>query len=487
MDADTKESNAMTKAVLWTAKDAEKATGGKATDNWQASGVSIDSRKATKGDLFIALKGPNFDGHKFAQTALESGCAAAMVSDPKSLSDGAPSLVVEDTLDAMVRLGLAGRERSNAKIIAITGSVGKTGTKEALKYVLNEQGETHASPASFNNHWGVPMSLATLAPSAQYGVFEIGMNHPGEISPLVKMVRPSVALITNVVGAHTEFFKDEAEIATAKSEIFDGVDPDGTVILNRDNLHYFALARRAKELGIKNIKCFGTDAMADYRLFEANIVANGSAVRARVGGRDIEYFIGCPGEHWVLNSLAVLACVDAIGGDVLRAAQDLADFTPPAGRGETHILPVPSGDGTYTLIDDAYNANPTSMMAGLSVLSQSKPDGAGRKIAVLGDMRELGDDAVKLHADLHHPLTALGIERVYTVGPLMAALKDTLPGDLHAGHFETAEDAIAPISSAIQAGDVVLIKGSLGIYVSKIVLALKSSGDVASEPATSKN
>lgn len=466
----------MTKAVLWTAKDAEKATGGRATGNWQASGVSIDSRKAAKGDLFIALKGPNFDGHKFAKAALDNGCAAAMVSDTKTLGNDAPALVVDDTLDAMVRLGLAGRDRSTAKIVAITGSVGKTGTKEALKYVLNEQGQTHASPASFNNHWGVPISLATLPKGAEYGVFEIGMNHPGEISPLVKMVRPSVALITTVVGAHTEFFKDEAEIARAKSEIFDGLDTDGTVILNRDNMHYFALARRARELGIKNIKCFGTDAVADYRLFEANIVANGSAVRARVGGRDIEYFIGCPGEHWVMNSLAVLACVDAIGGDVLRAAQDLADFTPPAGRGKTHILPLPNeDDGTFTLIDDAYNANPTSMMAGLSVLAQSKPDGSGRRIAVLGDMRELGDDAQKLHADLHQPLVALGIERVYTVGPLMANLTETLPADLHAGHFDVAEDAIAPIKADLQAGDVVLIKGSLGIYVSKIVSALKSS------------
>lgn len=474
----------MTKAVLWTAKDAEKATGGKATGNWQASGVSIDSRKAAKGDLFIALKGPNFDGHKFSQAALDNGCAAAMVSDTKTLGNGAPALVVDDTLDAMVRLGLAGRERSDAKIIAITGSVGKTGTKEALKYVLNEQGQTHASPASFNNHWGVPMSLATLPVAAEYGVFEIGMNHPGEISPLVKMVRPKVALITTVVGAHTEFFKDEAEIAQAKSEIFDGLDTDDTVILNRDNLHYFALARRAKELGIKNIKCFGTDAMADYRLFEANIVANGSAVRARVGGRDIEYFIGCPGEHWVMNSLAVLACVDAIGGDVLRAAQDLADFTPPAGRGETHILPLPNGaDGTYTLIDDAYNANPTSMMAGLSVLAQSKPEGSGRRIAVLGDMRELGDDAQKLHADLHQPLVALGIERAYTVGPLMANLTETLPADLLAGHFDTAEDAIDPIKADLQAGDVVLIKGSLGIYVSKIVSALKSSDGASGAPS----
>ena len=476
----------MTKAVLWTAKDAEKATGGKATGNWQASGVSIDSRKAAKGDLFIALKGPNFDGHKFAQAALDNGCAAAMVSDTKTLGNGAPALVVDDTLDAMVRLGLAGRERSTAKIVAITGSVGKTGTKEALKYVLNEQGQTHASPASFNNHWGVPMSLATLPVAAEYGVFEIGMNHPGEISPLVKMVRPKVALITTVVGAHTEFFKDEAEIAMTKAEIFDGLDADGTVILNRDNMHYFALARRAKELGIANMKCFGTDATANYRLFEANIVTDGSAVRSRVGGRDLEYFIGCPGEHWVMNSLAVLGCVDAIGADSVRAAQDLADVTPPAGRGETHIVKLPSGDGTFTLIDDAYNANPTSMMAGIKVLSSSKPGEGGRKIAVLGDMRELGDDAVRLHADLHQPLTALEIDRVFLVGPLMAELDKTLPAEKNAGHFATAEDAIEPIKADLREGDVVLIKGSLGIYVSKIVSALKCCGVVDNSTTASE-
>ena len=468
----------MSKAVLWTAKDAATATGGKTTGDWTVSGISIDSRKVNEGDLFIALKGPNFDGHKFAQAALDAGANAVMVEDTTGITDTDKVLVVDDTMAALVRLGEAGRARSNAKIVAITGSVGKTGTKEALKYVLSQQAKTHASPASFNNHWGVPISLATLPTDAKYAVLEIGMNHPGEISPLVKMVKPSVALITTVVGAHTEFFKDEAEIATAKAEIFDGLDTDGAVILNRDNLHYFALARRAKELGLSNIKCFGTDAVANYRLFEANIVANGSAVRSRINGQDLEYFIGCPGEHWVLNSLAVLGCVDALGADTEQASRDLADVTPPAGRGETSTVNVPSGEGTFTLIDDAYNANPTSMMAGIKVLAQSKPAEGGRKIAILGDMRELGDDAVKMHADLYHPLSAMEIDRVYCVGPLMAELDKTLPEAMNAGHFETADAAIAPIKADIHAGDVVLVKGSLGIYVSKIVSALKSGGVV---------
>ncbi|MCC9620239.1 UDP-N-acetylmuramoyl-tripeptide--D-alanyl-D-alanine ligase [Thalassospira sp. MA62] len=468
----------MTKAVLWTAQDAQAATGGKTTGDWTVSGISIDSRKIHQGDLFIALKGPNFDGHKFAQAALDAGAAAVMVADATGITDTDKVLLVEDTMDALVRLGLAGRARSTAKIVAITGSVGKTGTKEALKYVLSQQGKTHASPASFNNHWGVPISLATLPMDAQYGVMEIGMNHPGEISALVKMVKPDAALITTVVGAHTEFFKDEAEIAMAKAEIFDGLDQDGAIILNRDNMHYFALARRAKELGLKNVKCFGTDAMANYRLFEANIVTDGSAVRARIGGRDLEYFIGCPGEHWVLNSLAVLGCVDAVGADTFRAAQDLADVTPPAGRGETLNIKTPDGSGTFTLIDDAYNANPTSMMAGLKVLAQSKPTDGGRKVAVLGDMRELGDNAEQLHTDLHQPVTAMGIEQVFCVGPLMKNLANNLPDAINAGHFDAAEDAIAPIKAAIKPGDVVLIKGSLGIYVSKIVSALKSGGVV---------
>ncbi|MEQ8287025.1 UDP-N-acetylmuramoyl-tripeptide--D-alanyl-D-alanine ligase [Thalassospira sp.] len=476
----------MTKAVLWTAGDAATATGGKTTGDWSVTGISIDSRKVSKGDLFIALKGPNFDGHKFAQAALDAGAHAVMVSDARGITETDKVLLVDDTMAALERLGIAGRARSSAKIIAITGSVGKTGTKEALKYVLSQQGKTHASPASFNNHWGVPISLATLPSDAQYGVLEIGMNHPGEISPLVKMAKPSVALITTVVGAHTEFFKDEGEIAMAKAEIFDGLDTDGTVILNRDNLHYFALARRAKEIGLTDIKCFGTDAMANYRLFEANIVTDGSAVRARVGGRDLEYFIGCPGEHWVLNSLAVLGCVEAIGADTERAARDLADVTPPAGRGEISTIKVPSGDGTFTLIDDAYNANPTSMMAGIKVLAQSKPGENGRKIAVVGDMRELGDDAIKMHADLHQPLTALEIDRVYSVGPLMAELDKTLPAERNAGHFDTAEDAIDPIKADLRDGDVVLIKGSLGIYVSKIVSALKSGGVVV-QTATEQN
>lgn len=472
----------MTKAVLWTAKDAATATGGKTTGDWTATGISIDSRKVSEGDLFIALKGPNFDGHKFAQAALDAGAYAVMVSDAGGIANKDKVLLVDDTMAALERLGIAGRKRSNAKIVAITGSVGKTGTKEALKYVLSQQGKTHASPASFNNHWGVPITLASLPKDAEFGVFEIGMNHPGEISPLVKMVKPAVALITTVVGAHTEFFKDEAEIAMAKAEIFDGLDSDGTVILNRDNMHYFALARRAKELGISKIRCFGTDAVSDYRLFEANIVTDGSAVRARVGGRDLEYFIGCPGEHWVLNSLAVLGCVEAIGADLVRAAQDLADVTPPSGRGETSVINLPNGNGTFTLIDDAYNANPTSMMAGIKVLSQTKPGEGGRRIAVLGEMRELGDSAVQMHADLHHPLTALDIDRVYAVGPMMAELDKTLPAERNAGHFATAEDAIEPIKADLRDGDVVLVKGSLGIYVSKIVSALKSCGVV--DPST---
>ncbi|WP_033068534.1 UDP-N-acetylmuramoyl-tripeptide--D-alanyl-D-alanine ligase [Thalassospira australica] len=468
----------MTKAVLWTAKDAETATGGKTTDDWTVTGISIDSRKVSKGDLFIALKGPNFDGHKFAQAALDAGANAVMVSDATGITDANKVLLVNDTMAALEDLGKAGRARSDAKIVAITGSVGKTGTKEALKYVLSQQEKTHASPASFNNHWGVPITLATLPVDAKYAVVEIGMNHPGEISPLVKLVKPSVALITTVVGAHTEFFKDEAEIAMAKAEIFDGLESNGTVILNRDNLHYFALARRAKELGIGDIKCFGTDAVSNYRLFEANIVTDGSAVRARVDGRDLEYFIGCPGEHWVLNSLAVLGCVTALGADPERASQDLADVTPPAGRGEISTVKLPCGDGTFTLIDDSYNANPTSMMAGIKVLSQSKPGEGGRKIAVLGEMRELGEDAAKMHGDLHHPLTSLEIDQVYSVGPLMAELDKTLPAERNAGHFDTPEDAIEPIKAALRAGDVVLVKGSLGIYVSKIVSALKSCGVV---------
>ncbi|OKH88204.1 UDP-N-acetylmuramoyl-tripeptide--D-alanyl-D-alanine ligase [Thalassospira sp. TSL5-1] len=477
----------MSEAVLWTAEDAVSATGGIVAGDWQVSGISIDSRKTRPGDLFIALKGPNFDGHEFVTKAFEAGCRAALVSDASVLPKDAPALIVDDTLDAMVRLGMAGRARSKAKIIAITGSVGKTGTKEALKYVLGEQAKTHASPSSFNNHWGVPLSLATLPADAQYGVFEIGMNHPGEISPLVQMVKPEVALITTVVGAHTEYFKDEAEIAKAKSEIFDGLNTDGAVILNRDNIHYFTLARRAKELGITNIKSFGTDATASYRLFEANIVTGGSAVRARIGGRDLEYFMGCPGEHWVINSLAVLACVDQIGADIVRAAQDLADVTPPAGRGARHALAILAADGSekghYLLIDDAYNANPTSMMAGLKLLANEKPGENGRRIAILGDMRELGDEAEKMHRDLAHPLEHLGIDGVFTVGPMMALLAEELPKERHLGHFDTAEDAIAPVLASIGDGDVVLVKGSLGIYVSKIVSALKS-GQTGTAPAS---
>jgi UDP-N-acetylmuramoyl-tripeptide--D-alanyl-D-alanine ligase len=463
-------------SVLWTSEDAAAATQGRATQRFAATGISIDTRTIRPGDLFVALKDAR-DGHDFVRAALDAGAAGALVSRiPEGCSQDDALLVVPDVLDALQDLGRAGRARARARVLAVTGSVGKTSSKEMLRAVLSAHGTVHAAEASFNNHWGVPMSLATLPPDAEYGVFEIGMNHPGEISPLVKMVRPNAAIITTVVGAHTEFFKDESEIAAAKSEIFDGLDPEtGVVILNRDNLHYFALARRAKELGIKTIKCFGTDAASDFRLFEANIVSGGSAVRARIAGRDLEYFIGCPGEHWVINSLAVLGGVSALGADVVHAAQDLADFSAPSGRGAQHLLDVPNGSGQYTLIDDAYNANPTSMMAGLKVLATGKPAEGARKIAVLGEMRELGDDAAALHRDLAQPIKNMGIDAVFTVGPMMKNLADALPQEILLGHFDTTEEAIDPVKRAIGNGDIVMIKGSLGIYVSKIVTALKSA------------
>ncbi len=460
---------------LWTSDEVASATGGTNTRDWQASGLSINTRTIAPGELFIALQGPVFDGHDFVADALAKGAAGALVHRrPENLDDDAPLSLVDDTLGALWRLGAAAHDRSSAKFIAVTGSVGKTGTKEALRTCLAPQAATFASAKSLNNHWGVPLSLARMPRDTVYGVFELGMNHPGEIRELVRLVKPDVAIITTIAAAHLEFFESLEAIADAKAEIFESLKSDGTAILNIDNALYEHLVKRAKETGVKTIVSFGRDKKADSRLLEFSPGEQDSDVTALIGGQEFSYHVGQPGEHWAMNTLAVLTAVNAAGADVQQAAAALTDLSALAGRGERHRIHGPKGK--FLLIDDAYNANPASVRAAISLLAQSTPEKGGRRIAVLGDMLELGKTAGKLHSDLVQPLMDAKVDLVFTCGRHMQSLHKNLPAKMQAVHVEDS-NAVAPlVSDAAAKGDVVLVKGSLGSRMAVVIEALKALG-----------
>ena len=460
--------------TLWTAADAEAATGGRATRPWTATGVSIDSRTIVPGDIFIALEGPNFDGHDFVGKALEAGAAAVMVKRlPETLAD-APALLVEDTLAGLTALGAAGRARTKAKIVGITGSVGKTGTKQALAHALAGQGRVHASAGSFNNHWGVPLSLARMPADCDFGVLEMGMNHPGEIRGLSALVQPHVAIITAIAEAHLEFMKSLQAIAEAKAEIFEGVTTGGTAVLPRDSEFFSDLAERARDAGVMRILGFGEHAQADVRLLECSLYSRCSAVSALIRGEPLEYCLALPGKHWVINSLAVLAAVAALDADPIPAARSFARLEAPKGRGERHRIPVPGGD--VQVIDDSYNANPASMRAAIAVLGGAEPARNGRRILVLGDMLELGEQADELHADLAAAIEDAEIDLVFTCGPHMAALDAVLPHFRRARHAADSRDLADSVAEAVRAGDLVLVKGSAGSRMGLVVEALKELG-----------
>jgi UDP-N-acetylmuramoyl-tripeptide--D-alanyl-D-alanine ligase len=457
--------------VLWQSSDAAAATGGTATRAWRATGVSIDSRTVAAGDLFVALPGERFDGHDYVGLALDQGAAAAMIArDIASLPPNAPLLRVTDSMAGLRALAIAARRRARAKVCAVTGSVGKTGTKEALALVLRRQAPTAANLGNLNNHIGVPLSLARLDADQAFAVFELGMNHPGEIAPLSELVRPDVAIITTVEAVHLEFFDDEAGIADEKATIMDGLDRAGTAVLNRDNPHFDRLRAYAARRGIRRVVGFGAHPDAVFRLVGCTVDDTGSSVDAVLDGRVLRFRIGAPGRHWVMNCLAVLAAVDAVGGDVVRAARDLADLTPPKGRGARRA--VRFAHGSLVVIDDSYNASPPSMRAAFDVLGAQHPAGAGRRIAVLGDMLELGPQAPALHEGLAPALVAQPIDLVFTAGTLMRRLHDALPDARRGAHAATAAALVETLIGALRDGDVVLVKGSLGSRMSQVVSAL---------------
>jgi UDP-N-acetylmuramoyl-tripeptide--D-alanyl-D-alanine ligase len=458
--------------TLWSARELEEIFGlpeGGAMPEGVA-GISIDTRSLLPGDLFFAIKGERTDGHDYIGQAFAAGAALAIV---RSGFDGAadgPLLRVADTLEALNLLARAGRARSGARIIAVTGSVGKTGTKEMLRLMLGRLGKVHASDKSYNNHWGVPLSLARLPRAADYAVFEIGMNHAGEITPLAGLVRPHAAIITKVAPVHLEFFSGIEAIAEAKAEIFQGLEPGGTAILNADDDQFPPLEARAREQGAARIVRFGRKAGAEARLLAA-ASAPGSRVEAEILGERIAYRIGAPGDHLAMNSVAALAAVKLLGGDIERAAAALAEFGAPAGRGAQTVHEI--AGGSFVLIDEAYNANPASMTAALAVLGSLPRARAARRIAVLGDMLELGALSDALHESLTGAIEAAGIDVVFCCGPHMAALFSALPEPKRGGWAENSDGLKDRLLSAIRPGDAVMIKGSLGSRMGPVVEAIK--------------
>ncbi|MFC4215738.1 UDP-N-acetylmuramoyl-tripeptide--D-alanyl-D-alanine ligase [Pseudophaeobacter arcticus] len=467
-------------SALWTAAEAATATGGEAQGDWQVMGLSIDTRTLQPQDLFVALKAAR-DGHDFVAQALQKGAGAALVSHrPEGLAADAPLLIVEDVQAALEALGQAARARTRARVIAVTGSVGKTSTKEMLACMLADQGRTHAAVASYNNHWGVPLTLARMPRDTEFAVIEIGMNHPGEIAPLARQARPHVAMVTTVAAVHLEAFEDVAGIAREKSAIMQGLEPGGVAVLNADIETAQVLAEEARRLEVSQL-WFGTTA-PEYRLRSTQMRGAATLAEVHCGAQALSLTIQSLGAHFAMNALGALACVAAVGADLQRAAQVLALWSPVQGRGAR--VEVEMDGGKLLILDDSYNANPTSMAAALAVLAATPKlavgsDGAatvGRKIAYLGDMGELGPQEVALHAGLADLAALQALDTIHCIGPLMAHLHRALPAGKRGGHYATAADVVPDLPAQLRCGDIVLAKGSLSAGLSKIVDGIRELG-----------
>lgn len=454
---------------LWTSEAIAQATGGRATTSFEANGVAFDSREVTPGDLFVALHGETADGHDFIPRALAAG-ASGILADREV---DAPSVRVDDTALALNALGSAARERTRARIIGVTGSVGKTGVKEALFAAFDRMsfGAAHRSLKSYNNHVGVPLSLARMRQETRYGVFEMGMNHEGELRALTAMVRPHVALITTIAPAHIEYFGTEEKIAEAKAEIFEGLVEGGTAIIPADSPHAQFLCDVAASYAA-NVVTFGYSEAANVRLIdEMPLGSGGTQITAQTLNGRLSFQVGMPGKHWVSNALAVLAAVEAAGGDIAQAGLALAEMAGLPGRGARRTMRTADG-GEARIIDEAYNANPASMNATLAQLGQEK---AARRIAILGAMKELGEQSSALHAGLAGAIRAAGVEFALLVGEEMAPLADKLSGEIAVEHVENSTQAIDIAMTKITNGDVVLVKGSNSIGLTRLVEQLAGS------------
>jgi len=473
-------------SALWTRDAAVAATGGHCTVDWQASGISIDTRSIEAGDLFVALCDMR-DGHDFVAQALDKGAAAALVSRvPEGVCADAPLLLVPDVLAALEAMARTARARTGAKVIGVTGSVGKTGTKDMLRTALAPMGKVHAAVRSFNNHWGVPLTLARMPVDTEFAVIEIGMNHPGEITPLARMADLDVAVITTVAAVHMAAFKDITEIAQAKAEVFDGLRRGGAAVLNADTDSFDSLAEAATQAGATVVR-FGQTETADVELVSARITGPMTTIDARFNGKPALFKLAAPGQHLAMNALAALAAVLEVGGDLAEAMLALGDWQAPDGRGARHVVDLSNGDGqTLELIDESYNANPTSMRAALDVLAAAIPLNnmgrivTGRRIAFLGDMLELGPDSSCMHAEISALSALENVDLVYTCGDQMKNLYDALPTGKRGLWFKDGAAMAAEVHSLLDAGDVVMVKGSLGARVGQVVNAILALG--AAEP-----
>ena len=468
--------------TLWTATEAADATGGTATSDWAATGVSIDTRTLESGDLFVALQAAR-DGHDFVAQALEKGAAAALVSRvPDGVSPDAPLLIVDDVLQGLEALGKAARARTDARVVAITGSVGKTSTKEMLRAMLSDQGRTHASVASYNNHWGVPLTLARMPADTEYAVIEIGMNHPGEIAPLARLARPHVAMITTVAAAHLEAFENIEGIALEKASIIEGLEYGGTAILNNDCSTAAILQAKANDMKRRDIG-FGEHGF-DFVLKSFDLGRDVTVVQATAHDAPLLFKIGAVGKHFAMNGLGALAAAEALGADLALAAQSLGRWSPYQGRGAREVIALDVVDThmTLELIDDSYNANPTSMEAALGVLAAAEVTNnigrvsKGRRIAFVGDMKELGPTGPEMHAALADLDAMEAIDTVHCIGPLMQHLHAALPSAKQGLWAETSQEMEAQVARRLDSGDVVLVKGSLSMKLAVIVDAIRKMG-----------
>jgi len=466
---------------LWDGDIAAETVKGENTASWQAFGVAIDNREVHPGDLFVALKGERHDGHKFIAKAFEAGAYAALVNHDADLSGlNSPLLKVPDTQEALVALGRAARARSKAKIIGVTGSVGKTGTKDALYHCFSRVGAAHVSVKSFNNEIGVPLTLARMVDWADYGVFEMGMNHAGELRALSAQVKPHVALITTVESAHAAHFENEEAIADAKAEILTGLEPGGVAVLNRDNRHFDRLADAARAAGVERILSFGFHEEADVRPLNVAMHADLSCIAADVCGQRLIYKIGLAGRHWVMNSLGILAAIQAAGGDLGLAGLALGELTPLPGRGRRLTIDVTGGSAL--MIDEAYNANPASMRSALAAMKNMPVEKPGKRIAVLGDMLELGENSDEIHADLADVIKDAGVTHLIVKGKHWGALAEKLSKDLALYQLEDNDQLLAHAKAHFKPNDLILAKGSNALGLGRFVEDLRDGKHLQRHP-----
>lgn len=449
-------------SALWTSNEIARATGGTASEPFEVTGVTFDSREVGVGDLFVAMPGSVYDGHRFVAPAFKAGASGALVSKQVE----GPHVLVKDVFAALEALGRASRERTRATIVGVTGSVGKTSTKEALYAALerNRPGKVHRSVKSYNNHTGVPLSLARMPRDAEFAVFEMGMNNAGEIRALVAQVRPHVALITAIAPAHIENLGSEEAIADAKAEIFQGLEPEGIAIVPNDTPHRDRLVKAARRYA-RRIITFGSGDADVHAIHAVAADGGGSLISASLLERELTFTISQRGEHWVSNALAVLAAVEAIGADVALAGLALADLGGLKGRGERHVIALDEGEAL--LIDESYNANPASMAATLKSLGAERD--IARRIAVLGPMRELGAHSEALHAGLAPAITEAGVERLILIGPEMQPLADAINGQVQVDCAQNVDEATDKLGSILRAGDAVLVKASNSVGLAKLV------------------